>query len=335
MRTVLLWVVVIAMVGCKRAAPPPGATATTASVAVDAAPPAIDAAPPAPCAGQWAHVDPAFCTTATGPATLRLMLADTTTPAAPKISLQATTTARYDEWVAAMVEEAGTPDEHQGRRAIDQGDLPDGKWMRWGDTYHGTMGSARIRAVVRLRDHTVQCEVLWSVGKVKGKPAIDDAGRDVTPLTDACKSITPAASAAECQGRWYQPDLGLCMTVPPGLAATHDIDLPGVHLWIEPGEAGYDAAVAKLERDATSADGTFTSEVRERGQLAAGIWILYRSSYRGDVGAHYFKAIQRFGGHLYSCNLEWFPKDLTNYKLDAKGHDVTPRLDACRNLHAP
>ena len=96
------------------------------------------------------------------------------------------------------------------------------------------------------------------------------------------------------------------MTVPPGLAATHDIDLPGVHLWIEPGEAGYDAAVAKLERDATSADGTFTSEVRERGQLAAGI-----------------------------CNLEWFPKDLTNYKLDAKGHDVTPRLDACRNLHAP
>ena len=67
MRTVLLWVVVIAMVGCKRAAPPPGATATTAAVAVDAAPPAIDAAPPAPCAGQWAHVDPAFCTTATGP----------------------------------------------------------------------------------------------------------------------------------------------------------------------------------------------------------------------------------------------------------------------------
>ena len=97
----------------------------------------------------------------------------------------------------------------------------------------------------------------------------------------------------------------VAVPVPPGLAATHDIDLPGVHLWIEPGEAGYDAAVARLDRDATSADGTFTSEVRERGQLAAGIWILYRSSYRGDVGAHYFKAIQRFLDHVQQHDRVW------------------------------
>ena len=325
--------------GCKKAGKPAGgggsgsAAVDAAAVAPVAVTPAVDAAPPSPCAGMWVHSDPDFCLAVTGPADYSIELVR-----APKAqhtdSSEATvyvsTDARYDHLLEAMAEWVT----QRGVKVLEQGDLPNGKWMLWIEP-PANGSSSRFRAVVHFGGHAYQCETYWQP-RGKRELLIDENGHDRAPNIEFCKSLAEAP-AAGCPGQWSQVDPAFCARKPDALTASYQIHFPqtfkGMHINVYEDDTWHDTQVARLERDAKQAD---DNEFISQGELPGGQWKHWRNLFEGETLSYEVRSVQRLGHRTYECYVEW--------PLIAKGQRVPIELDdpqltaaiaACKSLRAP
>ena len=183
-----------------------------------------------------------------------------------------------------------------------------------------------------------------------------------SPSASASPSASPSASAAAAaidaapapapvcaEGATAHEDPAFCITLPAGLALKPS--KPGVNVgyWTQlfydgtpanvtvqfaKDDTKYDAQLAETEAETKGSDEHTKSKPVDSGELANGKWWLWENRAVGSR-SYNFRAVLRFGGRAYLCDVSWGGKHPKQPTIDENGANVTPSLDACKSLRAP